>query len=104
RQARWVEPFASSVPDPFQPGGAVAQRWGGWLRRYDGALELGSRDALLGRLDTDKGSYGTRSAALVALPADPGGTAVYDWSPTPWDLTTWSAADARLPQPTGAIE
>jgi hypothetical protein len=101
RQARWVGTFAASVPDPFEPAGDVPERWGAWLRHYDGALELESMDALLGRHDTDEGSYGTRSGALVALPADRSRTAVYDWSPRPWDLATWAAADVRAPQPSG---
>ena len=104
RQARWAGAFAASVPDPFDAAGTVAQRWGGWLRHYDGALELESMDALLGRHDAEQGSYGTRSGAMVALPGDPGRTAVYDWSPTPWDTTTWSAAQERLPQLSGSVD
>jgi Transport and Golgi organisation 2 len=103
RQARWAGAFAASVPDPFGPAGDVEQRWGGWLREYDGALEPERTDALLGRHDTEHGSYGTRSGALVALPADPARTAVYDWSPTPWDLGSWTAAQSRLPEPDGVI-
>jgi hypothetical protein len=101
RQARWVDAFATTVPDPFVASGDVADRWGGWLAHFDGALELETTDALLGRHDTSQGSYGTRSAALVALPADPATTAVHDWSPTPWDVSTWSPASAELPQPSG---
>jgi hypothetical protein len=104
RQARWVGTFAASVPAPFVPDGDPAQRWEGWLQAYDGALEPERMDALLGRHDTEDGSFGTRSAALVALPADPAATAVYDWSPTPWDLPTWSSALAELPEPSGAID
>ena len=89
---------------PVRPGRATSrERWGGWLRLYDGALEPERTDALLGRHDTEQGSYGTRSGALVALPADPARTAVYDWSPTPWDVATWAAAQSRLPEPDGVI-
>ena len=95
RQARWVEAFRSAVPDPFDPAGEPRDRWHGWAALFDGALEPGRLDALLGRHTTERGSYGTRSAALVALPAEPGSAPVYDWSPTPWDPTTWVAALPR---------
>jgi uncharacterized protein with NRDE domain len=92
RQARWLGTFAASAPDPFVASGDVAQRWGGWLATFDDALELESLDALIGRHDTPQGSYGTRSAALVALPRDAARVAVHDWSPTPWDIASWSPA------------
>ena len=92
RQARWAGVFEDAVPDPFTgEQGDVAQRWGGWLSAFDGALEPQTPDALLGRHDTVQGSYGTRSAALVALSADPRRLAVFDWSATPWDAATWAA-------------
>ena len=97
RQARWVRPFASAVPDPFHPGADVRSRWRGWLDLFDGALEPQRPDALLGRHTGAHGSYGTRSAAMVALPAAAGELPVYDWSPTPWDLDSWSPV---FPRPT----
>jgi len=98
RQARWVGAFTGEVPDrptqpqPFDPGGGPRDRWRGWLELFEGALEEERPDALLGRHTTEKGSYGTRSGALVALPAAAGALPVYDWSPTPWDLHTWTSA------------
>ncbi len=92
RQGRWAGAFAAAVPDGFEPHPAVGERWHGWVDLFDGALELERADALLGRHDTGAGSYGTRSAALVALPADPAAAPVFDWSETPWDRSSWSSA------------
>jgi Transport and Golgi organisation 2 len=95
RQARWVGPFDAAVPDPFDPGGGPRDRWRGWVALFDDALQTGRVDALLGRQVTERGSYGTRSAALVALPAEPGAGPVFDWSPTPWDGSSWQVAGAQ---------
>jgi hypothetical protein len=95
RQARWADAFRATVPDPFDPRGDVRDRWRGWVQLYDDALEPERADALLGRHDTEHGSYGTRSGALVALPAEPAGYPVYDWNPTPWTPTTWSPVPVR---------
>ncbi len=103
RQARWAGTFEAAVPDPFRPVGDVAARWGGWLSTFDGALETQTPDALLGRHDTAQGSYGTRSAAMLALPADRRLPAVYDWSPTPWLSASWTATADRLAAPSSSL-
>jgi Transport and Golgi organisation 2 len=95
RQARWAEAFRAAVPDPFDPRGTARERWRGWVHLFDGALEPETADALLGRHDTAGGSYGTRSAALVALPAASATAPVHDWSSTPWDPASWAAAPLR---------
>jgi len=86
RQARWREPFASSVPAPFRPDGSAGQRWAGWLDLLADGLEPEQPDALLLRRTVGDAAYGTKSVALLAL--GPAGLR-YDESATPWDRGSW---------------
>ncbi len=88
RQARWHPAFAARVPDPFRPDGEPADRWAEWLRLLGRGLEPGRADALLMRVSNASRSYGTKSAALIALGRD---GARYDATDAPWDSASWAA-------------
>ncbi len=85
RQARWLPRFAAAVP--VGDAGTTAERWAGWHRLLLEGLEPERADALLLRHTTDRGVFGTKSAALVALSDD---GVRYDAADRPWEPAAWS--------------
>ena len=87
RQARWREPFEASAPVPFNPDGAPADRWAGWLNLLGQGLEPERPDSLLIRRTVGEGTYGTKSVALLAIGKD---DLRYDESDRPWERDSWT--------------
>lgn len=87
RQARWLPRFAETTPAPFDASGDVGQRWGGWLRLLDQGLEPERPDSLLVQHTTPRGTYGTKSVALLAIGEH---DLRYDVNDRPGDPDAWT--------------
>jgi len=87
RQARWRAPFETAVPVAFRPDGTPADRWRGWLALLGHGLEPERADALLLRRTVGGATYGTKSAALLAIGRH---DLRYDESERPWEQASWT--------------